>query len=57
MARITLSLTPAQLRMVNSALAFYEAEDHDMDDDYRYPVMNRTRRAVWATMAANKVEP
>lgn len=41
-------LTLPQLRMINVALAMYEAEDHDYEGEpYRQDVMTRTRRAVW----------
>ena len=48
--KIRLELTPAQLRMVNSALAYYEAEDHEDFTDYRPNVMARTRDKVWDAM-------
>jgi hypothetical protein len=50
--RVKLDLTRAQLRMINSALAMYEAEDHSDDPDpYRRDVMARTRMAVWTALS------
>lgn len=55
--RVRLDLTPAQARMVNTALAREECEDHGDDPDYRHDVMDRTRRAVWAALESAGVEP
>lgn len=48
--RIAVELTPAQLRMVNSALALFEAEDHDWRGHFPWDVLHRTRAAVHAAM-------
>lgn len=55
--RLRLELTPAQLHMVNRALAREEAEDHSDDESYRPDVMERTRREVWNVMVAGGIEP
>lgn len=55
--KVTLVLTPAQARMVNSALAMYEAEDHSDIDGFSWPVMERTRDVVHNAMAKAKVHP
>ena len=52
---VVLTLTPAQARMVNAALAFYEAEDHE-GWGYRQDVMDRTRRVVHQAMERAGVE-
>jgi hypothetical protein len=55
---VRLDLTPAQARMVNSALAMLEAEEHDYSEGrYRQDVMDRTRAAVHAAMERAGVEP
>lgn len=54
---VTVKLTPAQARMVNTALAREEAEAHDIEEGYRPDVMERTRQAVWAAMVNAGVEP
>ena len=46
----TLRFTVAQLRMINAALAIWEAEDHDDFPDYSQGVMDRTRAIVWAAL-------
>jgi hypothetical protein len=51
MTTIRLDFTDPQLRMINAALARYEADDHDAFDKYRPDVMARTRRKVWDAMA------
>lgn len=46
-----LRLTAAQLRMINAALALYEAEATQDDyEHYRQDVMDRTRAIVWDAM-------
>jgi hypothetical protein len=52
---VHLSLTPAQARMVNSALARWEADDHE--SEYRQRVMDATRRKVWDAMVKAGVNP
>ncbi len=49
---VEVGLTPAQLLMVNDALARYEADDHDptMEPRYIQGVMDRTRQSVWRAM-------
>jgi hypothetical protein len=49
----TLRLTLPQLRMINDALAMYEAEDHESYDFYRQSVMDRTRRLVHEALAGD----
>lgn len=53
--RRTLRLTLAQLRMVNTALAMYEADDHDdtLSPRYSQAVMDRTRTAVFAALGTD----
>lgn len=53
---ITLRVTVAQLRMINSALAREEAEDHGSGEGYRPDVMERTRVAVQNAMRDNGIE-
>lgn len=55
--KITIVVTPAQARMINSALAREEAEEHEEGDGYVHAVMDRTRQKVWDAMVAAGVEP
>ena len=50
-------LTIPQLRMINAALAMYEAEDHADFPDYRQAVMDRTRAAVWNALRDDLLSP
>ena len=47
-ATIPVRFTPAQLNMVNAALAMYEAEEHDPEAEpgFRVDVLERTRTIV-----------
>lgn len=49
MSTRTLRLTLPQLRMINAALAYYQADEH-YDDGYREAVMVRTRTIVHAAL-------
>ena len=51
----TLRLTLPQLRIINAALAMYEAEDHEDSDGYRPDVMKRTRAAVWSALDGERI--
>jgi hypothetical protein len=55
--RIRVDLTPAQLRVVNAALARLEAEEVDEDENIRLDVLQRTRRVVWDAMTRSGVKP
>ncbi len=55
--RVVLTLTPSQAKCVNAALALYESEDHEYEDDFRRDVLHRTRLATWAAMEAAGVSP
>lgn len=54
---VHMRLTRAQARCVNAALALYEAEDHEYDEDFDADVLSRARTAVHRAMEAAGVEP
>lgn len=54
---VTLRVTASQLRMINAALAHYEADEHDPDSGYDEGVMRRARERVFNAMDDAGVEP
>lgn len=50
-------LTAAQVRMVNSALAYFQATEHEEEEHYNNDVMTRTRDKVWRAMERAGIEP
>ena len=52
-----LELTPAQARLINAALAYWEADAHEDGDGYDNGVMVRTRGKVHRAMARAGIQP
>lgn len=53
--RVRPELTPGMARMINSALALLEADEHEPGFDWR--LLKRTRAEVHLAMELAKVEP
>lgn len=54
---VYLRLSPAQARVVNSALAVYEAEDYPDARKHADDLVDRTRSKVHTAMEASGVDP
>jgi hypothetical protein len=52
-----LPLSAPQARMINAALAYYEATEHEDGDGYNDRTMQSVRRIVWTALERAGVEP
>lgn len=55
--RISVLVTPAQLRVLNEALAYHETRAEAGEVETPLAVVARTRRAVWLAMSPARVAP